>query len=285
MRRKRPFSRRRSRKGAKRDILTLSLCRETTIIDRAAGDPLFSCTNPAISVNPLCIGGGTPEGGLAPGPTGTPLSTEGVRGASVRSIQFDLSGFCSCWINTTASLNNQQTQSSFLIGHYMGICRAEYDVLTYEQTGVVTPVWARPPNIILSGQEIASALPDRPLHDPDVEIFWRGYDEAIADFCLDCPPCCNPGCPAAFTGEACSLCGTLGGPQFFAGIVRVIASGDTKAMARNYALRHVKLRTGRFLKENQALFWVENFVTNLPEGCQVLWATTLFGTAAVRVAR
>jgi len=271
MYKKRRYPRRPSRKGRKPDVLSLSICRSLDLIQRDPGADIIDCLHPVCTAQALCFGGKFPEESHAL--SATALSEEGVRGASVRGMQFDLSGYVSCWLpQGPPATSPLDLNHSVRVDHYMAIVKTEYDVLTAQGTGVITPTWPRVPNIIVSGTELVMAVQNRPLHDPDVEIFWRGLETAIGGNCQECPAQLGEDCPAL------SLAGVLSRPT--------LGSIASQAEARLYNTRHVKLRTGRFLKENEAIFLVHNYVAEfLPENAVIAWTTSLYGNALVRVAK
>lgn len=283
---KRRFFRRPSRRGVKRDVLSLSVTDEIAIT-RSAVDPIIGLFNPFADALVLCTGSPETQAISATQASATPLQRDGGRGASISSIQFDWAGFTTCWLNT-GSPNANGEQEAFLVRHYMAFVKAKFDMPIYETTGEVVPTWNQVPNIILSPRDVATTSVKDPLFDPPVEIFWRGYQEALAHNCFVCPPCgCTPSACTGFpTGENCSNCGSMAGPQWFIGTVNM-PSGmvANQSLANNYNMRHVKLRSRRFLKEDECLVLVSNWVTNIPANSEVIWDRTLFGTAAVRIAR
>lgn len=265
----RPLSR---RKTSKRALQTLSLCsRQYAIQFGPDGSGGFdgTCVNPVAFASPLAHGGtqftaaNTPQG--APG-----LSSEAAKGVSVRNIQFDFSGWFTCY------------QSSFtedvgiVVGHYFAIVRADFDTLTYQLGGTVVPDWPRIPNIIAS--DYYTGVPgglQQPVFDREEDIFFRGFEEVPIRNCSQCP--------ALVQSESCEA---LAPPPIM--VVPSLSSSQMQNFTRAYNLRHIKLRTGRFLKPNQALFWVDNFICSLANTnfvTTVGFNQTVYGNLTTRVAR
>jgi hypothetical protein len=156
----------------------------------------------------------------------------------------------------------------------MAIVKAEFDTLIWQAGGGITPLWNRVPNIIESDMAIETG-PEQPIFNREEDIFWRGMEQAVARNCVQC-------------GEVilAETCPTLT-PKF----IGVVPSDESTAdlnFARNFNVRHVKLRTGRFLRPNEALFFVENWTSDFAAvglTHTIGWTTSLYGTCNTRVAR
>lgn len=268
------FSRRRSRKGVSRNVQTLSLCARQYAIEfgpDGAGGHDGTCAQPVVFVSPLAHGGtwfSTPN--TVPGAPG--LSSEAARGVSVRGIQFDHSSWATCY---TSSFTEDV---GIVVGHYFALIRADFDTLTYSLNGTVVPDWPRLPNIIQSDLYVATAAsggPESPVFDREEDIFFRGFEEMPIRNCDQCP--------ALVQSESCEA---LAPPPIM--VVPALSSSQMQNFSRAYNVRHIKLRTGRFLKPNQALFWVDNFVCSLANTSfttTVGFNQTVYGSLTTRVAR
>lgn len=275
--------RRPSRKRSKRDVLSLSVSFDQVAVIRDPGAPTLGPNAPAADAIVLVHGGKWTEAGLSTQASATALQDTAGRGVSVRGIQFDWTGFTTCWIDQGSPSGDQ---GSHIVQHYMAIVKAEFDQEIYENSGLVVPRWQQVPNIVRAPRDIVLGGFGEPAFDPPVDILWRGLEEAIARPCLDCPPCpqevgCSPPDP-----ESCNT--------NFLGVQGIMVTGKVnlptshtafQAMSRNYAMRHVKLRTGRFLKEEECLVLVSNWVTTIPQNSQLVWSNSIYGTMAVRIAR
>lgn len=277
---RRPLSRRRS----KADVLSLSVF-TGAVIDRPAGAPGLTAFTPAADAIVLFHGGKRTESGLT-AETAVPLQDEAGRGVSIRGLQFDLGGFATCWLQT-GTPNPAFEQIPLVILHYMAIVKATFDQVQYEYDGQVVPKWNAVPNIVSSPRAQSTLTLDEKVFDPPVDIMWRGLEEAISFPCLICPPCgCTPGCTGfPIPGEACSNCGSVAGPQWFTGTVNSPDLRALPSMANSYKMRHVKLRTRRFLKEDECLVLVHNWVTPQPPESQLVWESYMYGALAARIAR
>lgn len=280
------FRRRLSRRKLKADVLTLSLPNHQFLIERTVGQPSFGPNSPFVAAEVLFHGGKRTKAGLAVQETAVPLQDEAGRGVAIRGLQFDWLGFCSCWI-FTGNIDPFQEQRAHFIRHYMAIVKTEYDTLEYQKTGLVDPDWAQIPNLVHSERDIDIPSALELVFDPQEDTLWRGVEEAQSLYCLTCPPCgCTAGCHGFPTTEDCSLCGSVAGPQWMVGTVNMpTAWVADQSISRHYNMRHVKLNTRRFLKENECLVLVHNWITTMPEGTQVVWDNTMFGTMAARIAR
>lgn len=266
----------RNRKRIKPDVLTLSLCQNVVINDFGGPDQIGTCFNPSVDAIALCIGGKSVQNAAIQA-SATPLSDEGARGTGIRGIQFDWGGYATCWLSQGAI--GVRVNEGISVTMYAALIKAEYDVVQYEQTGIVQPTWPRIPNIILSGEEIAATLQNRPMADPVHDIFWRGMREAFSFNCqADCYPVEAEGCISTASGTV----------QTVLGLVNDIKANHADLnYANHYPMRHVRVRTGRFLKENEAIFWVRNWtMAGIPSDlCQVGWVESIYGTALARLAR
>lgn len=280
---RRRYIRRPSRRGVKRDIQTLSVSWDQTAVIRGPADPVLGPNNPFAEAIVLWHGGKHTEAGFTVQETAPGLQDTGGRGVSVRGIQFDWSGFTSCWLwqNTVG-----QDQTAHYVSHYMAFVKAEFDQQIYQTTGQVVPKWSSVPNIVKSARDIAINSGNEHVFDPGVDIIWRGYQEAMARPCTLCFPCPSDiGCPDLST-EDCQTT-FLGTPGIaVTGTVNLPLNATSySAVANNYNMRHVKLRTSRFLKEDECIVLVSNWVTTIPADSQLVWSNNLYGSIAVRVAR
>lgn len=270
---KRIYSRHRKVR-VKRDIQTLSMCGSPTLLNfgpqGTPAEDTGTCRNPVCVATAIAHGGGNWQASnLAGGPEG--LSSESFRGTSVRGIQFDLTGSTSCAFWEPGVNESLAT----IVTHYMAIVKAEFDTTAWMAGGGIVPLWARVPNIIESDSTVILGAGQQPIFNREEDIFWRGMEQAISRNCLQCGLVVNTeGCPPLT-------------PQFI-GVVESLDSTGLMNMARSQNIRHVKLRTGRFLRPNEALFLVENWTSDFATAGlthQITWTTNLYGTCTTRVAR
>lgn len=280
---KRRFSLRRNRRRSKADVLSLSVLSGAPV-SRAVGAPILSANTPFATAQVLFTGGKNTEAGFTTQQTATPLQDDAGRGAAVRGLQFDLGGFTSCWLEFGSPVA-ARSNTAFNILHYLALVKTEYDSDIYQTTGQVVPRWNAVPNIVASPRDQAINSGNELAFDPAEDILWRGLEEAIAFPCTTCYPCPDQaGCPTTDEeGCAVNFLGVNG-----IGIRGTVNSPDLRtfpSMANLYKMRHVKLRTRRFLKENECIVLVENWVAPIPENTGFLWETYMYGVAAVRIAR
>lgn len=268
----------------KADVLSLSVLSGAQVT-RGAGDPTLAANTPFATAQVLFTGGKNTEAGFTVQQTAVPLQDDAGRGVALRGLQFDLGGFTSCWLEL-GTPNPALSNTPLNILHYLALIKVEYDSIIYQTTGQVVPRWNAVPNIVASPRDQALNSGLELAFDPADDIVWRGLEEAISFPCNTCPPCpCTPGCTGFPFGESCSNCGSMAGPQWFTGTVNSPDLRTYPSMANAYKMRHVKLRTRRFLKENECLVLVENWVAPLPPDSAFLWETYMYGVAAVRIAR
>lgn len=278
------FSRRPSRRRMRADVQTLSVFTGHQII-RDPGSPQLSAITPAAEAIVLFTGGTRTESG-ATAESAAPLQSTGGRGVAIRGLQFDLGGFATCWLQTGSPIAGLENAALNVL-HFMAIVKTKFDQVQYEYDGQVVPKWNAVPNIIASPRAASTLSLAEKAFDPTDDILWRGLEEAIAFPCNTCPPCgCTPGCTGfPFSGENCSNCGSVAGPQWMVGTVNSPDLRVYPSMTNAFKMRHVKLRTKRFLKEDDCLVLVHNWVTTQPADSVVNWETYMYGALAVRTAR
>lgn len=221
--RKRRFGRFRRgfKKSSPADVQTLSLCNEPIAVAPAPGTP-FTCANPLIRITPILSGAGSFTTVVDP----TPVVTlgRGTRGVSFKGARYKYM--------YRAGNNFDATQSSYVAQIYMFWVKMQVDT-----ANPLTPLFA--PNLIIGNP--GQGAGNSPIGDPTVDVLHRDITEVVSPYLFGC----TEACPDAVAVS------NVYGPR---------DNLDVLSHDYQHSYSMASVRSKRFLKENETLFFIEQIV-------------------------
>lgn len=245
---RRPFRRfvRRSGARSRADVQTISLCDNIFEVNNQGPDN-FDCQHPLIQVTPL-LTGVNPSGSL----TQMFGETSGARGVSFLGANYQY------WGRSSRMLGNANSSSSAESTVYLNWVKMPVD-----RAAPFTPLFL--PNLIVGNPATAT---NTPIGDPTVDILHREVFEIFT------PPqnsCSDPVCES---------------PAISSKVATISRWDDADNLFKaNQARRWFRdrVRTKRFLKDNETLFLFLSIVSGIPQGSSAFLDIGIYGHLAMRV--